>query len=95
MANYIDSLEKLKQFDYDTVFCAHEGVIENGKKMMNRKLDYLLKTRNEVIRLHKLGDSDRAIIKRLFPDRVRLEQLTFGSFSRLNLVRSCYAEKNS
>lgn len=94
MANYIDSLEKLKQFDYDTVFCAHEGIIENGKEMMNRKLDYLQKIRMEVIRLHELGFSDRAIMKRIFPDHVRLEQLTFGSFSRLNLVRSCYTEKN-
>lgn len=94
ITSYIESLEMLKQFDYDTIFCAHEGVIANGKQMMNRKLEYLQTIRNEVIRLHGLGFSDRAIIKRMFPDHVKLEQLTFGSFSRLNLIRSCYTEKN-
>ena len=92
MTSYIESLKKLQALDYHTVFCGHEGVITNGKQMMKQKLDYLEGIRTEVVRLHQLGFSDRAIIKRLLPEQVRLERLTFGSFSRLNLVRSCYMD---
>lgn len=87
---YIESIEKLQQLDYQTIFCAHEGVITTGKQMMDYKLDYLKRIKQEVIRLHQLGFSEQAITKNLFPKQVKLEQLTFGSFSRLNLVRSCY-----
>lgn len=93
MNAYIESIEKLQQLDYQTIFCAHEGVITTGKQMMDYKLDYLKGLKNEVIRLHQLGLSDQAIIKTLFPKQVKLEQITFGSFSRLHLVRSCYMDE--
>ncbi|MRG86534.1 MBL fold metallo-hydrolase [Salinibacillus xinjiangensis] len=87
---YIESLKKIKTLDFDTLFCGHGGVIQNGKEMIGRKLNYLEKVRIEVLRLHELGYSDRAIVKKLFPKKARIEVWTFGSFSRLHLVRSCY-----
>jgi glyoxylase-like metal-dependent hydrolase (beta-lactamase superfamily II) len=90
MNAYIQSIEKIQELDYQTIFCAHEGVVTTGKQMMAYKLDYLKGIKNEVIRLHRLGLSDELITKTLFPKQVKLEQLTFGSFSRLHLVRSCY-----
>src|SRR5699024_12019403 len=92
MSAYIDSLRNLRMYDYDTVFCAHEGMVVNGKAKMEQKLAYLEQTRLEVIRLHQLGYSDQAIMEKLFPDKVKLEPASFGSFSRLNLIRSCYRE---
>ncbi|HLS09144.1 MBL fold metallo-hydrolase [Lentibacillus sp.] len=89
---YIDSLNKLMPYDVNTIFCAHEGFIHNGKEMLNRKLDYLLNIRRDVTELHQSGFTDREIKKRLFPDKVRLELMSFGLFSRLNLIRSCYRE---
>ncbi|QQK74585.1 MBL fold metallo-hydrolase [Salicibibacter cibarius] len=93
MAAYIETLHKLNRFDYQTVFCAHEGVIRNGKEMMNRKLEYLERTRDEVVRMHRMGWKDRTIMKKLFPDKVKLEQRSFGTFSRLNMIRSCIREQ--
>ncbi|WP_099159812.1 MBL fold metallo-hydrolase [Virgibacillus ndiopensis] len=92
MLSYINSIQKIIKLDYKTIFCGHEGVIENGKEMMERKLQYLQKIRKDVINLHKLGYNDRTIVKKIFPDRVKLETASFGSFSRRNLVRSCYRE---
>ncbi|HLR08825.1 MAG TPA: MBL fold metallo-hydrolase [Bacillota bacterium] len=92
MSAYIDSLRNLRMYDYDTVFCAHEGMVVNGKAKMEQKLAYLEQTRLEVIRLHQLGYSDQAIMEKLFPEKVKLETASFGSFSRLNLIRSCYRE---
>ncbi|HET7579545.1 MAG TPA: MBL fold metallo-hydrolase, partial [Bacillales bacterium] len=92
ISDYIESLRKLSSLDYHTVFCGHEGVISNGKGKMKKKLVYLEKTRKEVFEMHKAGFDDRTIMKKLFPGKVRLERLSFGSFSRLNLIRSCYRE---
>ncbi|HET7521907.1 MAG TPA: MBL fold metallo-hydrolase, partial [Bacillales bacterium] len=89
---YIGTLRKLNRLDYQTVFCGHEGVIRNGKEMMKQKLDYLENIRDQVFQMHREGLDDRTIVKRLFPEKARLERLSFGSFSRLNLVRSCYRE---
>lgn len=92
ITSYIKSLQKLSSYNFHTLFCAHEGVIQDGKEMLERKLDYLQKIRDETITLHRLGCSDREIIKRIFPGKVRLELMSFGSFSRRNLIRSCYRE---
>lgn len=90
ISDYIESLEYLQSLDYDTVFCAHEGVIENGKEKMAKKLAYLKRIRSEVVQLHKLGYSDQGIRSKIFPKRVKLELISFGFFSRLHLIRSCY-----
>ncbi|WP_160112555.1 MBL fold metallo-hydrolase [Salicibibacter kimchii] len=89
MDAYIETLHKLNRFDYRTVFCAHEGVIRNGKEMMNRKREYLERTREQVVHMHRMGWKDETIMKKLFPDKVKLEQRSFGTFSRLNMIRSC------
>ncbi|HEX7064226.1 MAG TPA: MBL fold metallo-hydrolase [Bacillales bacterium] len=90
ISDYIETLRKLDRLAYHTVFCGHEGVIRNGKNRMNQKLEYLVKVRDEVFRMHRAGFDDRTITKKLFPEKVKLEYWSFGSFSRLNLVRSCY-----
>lgn len=88
--SYIKSLQKLSTLDFDTVFCAHEGIIVNAKEKVLNKLDYLQATKLAVVRLHDEGCSDSEIVQQLFPEKVRLEFITLGSFSRENLVRSCY-----
>lgn len=89
---YIESLRKLNRLDYQTLFCGHEGVIANGKEKLKQKLAYFEKIRDEVFHMHRAGFDDRTIRKKLFPEKVKLERLSFGTFSRLNLVRSCYRE---
>lgn len=89
---YIQTLKKLNDFDYRTIFCGHEGAISNGKEMMNKKRAYLESVRSEVRRMHRAGFDDKTIMKKMFPGSVKLERLSFGTFSRLHLIRSCYRE---
>lgn len=95
MEDYIQSLEYIQTLDYHTVFCAHSGVIEDGKIMMGKKLSYLKSIKEEVTHLHHLGMSDVAIRKKIFPEKVKLEMISLGQFSRLNLIRSCYEAKKT
>lgn len=67
-------------------------MVENGKNMMGKKLAYLKRIQEEVSRLHELGESDKAIRAKIFPEKVKLELISLGQFSRLNLIRSCYQE---
>ncbi|HLS61131.1 MAG TPA: MBL fold metallo-hydrolase [Virgibacillus sp.] len=90
--SYIESLEKLSTLDVDTIFCAHEGVVVYAKEKILEKLDYLQTTKSAVIKLYDQGYRDTEIVQQIFPEKVRLELITFGSFSRKNFVRSCYRE---
>ncbi|QHS22707.1 MBL fold metallo-hydrolase [Virgibacillus sp. MSP4-1] len=92
VSSYICSLKELKKLDFTSLYGGHEGLIPNGREMIAEKLKYLESTRKEVVRLHQLGYKDREIVKRIFPRKVRLELVTFGLFSRLNFIRSCYSE---
>ncbi|MEA1962139.1 MAG: MBL fold metallo-hydrolase [Bacillota bacterium] len=41
MAQTIASIQMILRLDFDTIFCAHSGVWENGKELFKRKLEYL------------------------------------------------------
>ncbi|WP_054753772.1 MBL fold metallo-hydrolase [Piscibacillus salipiscarius] len=93
ITEYIDAIESLLQLNFTKVFCGHQGAVNHGREMLKEKLNYLKETKFKVKQLHDLGYSDQEIVKELFPGRVNLEIFTFGSFSRINFVRSCYQER--
>jgi len=49
------SLEVLLQKDFQTVYCGHAGVIEDGKTMIAKKLDFLNNLKMEVLQLYRKG----------------------------------------
>ncbi|PWA12810.1 hypothetical protein DCC39_03965 [Pueribacillus theae] len=89
IAHYISSLNRVIQLDFDTVFCAHQGIIRNGRNSLIEKLEYLQEMQFQAVQLYKQGYSERMIAKQLFPKKARLERLSFGTFSSLHFVRSC------
>lgn len=86
---WIDSLNLLLRLDIRTLFCGHSGVVEKGKEMLLRKRDYLEEMRDKVRQLARRGYEPKEIVRMLFPEKSRLERLSFGMFSRLNFVLSC------
>lgn len=62
----IRSIRALLKKDFHTLFCAHAGVVENGRGMMEAKLDYLEGLREEVLRLHMTGMPVKKIERRFF-----------------------------
>lgn len=94
LSKYIDSLKTVAALDFDTIFCAHQGVVQNGKQMILEKLHYLETIQSEAVELYEQGYSSRMIAKKLFPKKARLERLTFGAFSSLHLVRQLIRAHN-
>lgn len=90
IADYIKSLKKLMTYDFETVFCAHEGIVLNAREKIQEKITYLEWMRQRVRSFHLEGYSDEEIVKLLFPRRARLEKMSLGFFSRKKFVQSCY-----
>ncbi len=88
MTQTITTLEKLVKLDFQTLFCAHSGVRENGKQLLQAKLDYLLELQAKINYMRKQGLSDRQIDRRLFPRRSLITYISRGEWSSLNLVRT-------
>lgn len=92
IAQYISSLKRVIKLDFQTVFCAHQGVIKNGHQALMNKLEYLEMVQFEAKQLYEAGYDTRMITKTLFPKKARLELLTLGAFSSTHFVRSCLNE---
>jgi len=88
MKQTIATLEKLLELDFDTVFCAHAGVIENGKIRMQKKLDFLKNLQNQVNGFRKQGISDEDIDKEIYGFEMPLTELSKGEWSSYNIIHT-------
>jgi len=84
----MESLRGVLEHDFATVFCAHRGVVENGKEMLRRKLEYLEELYGKVGEMHRAGKSLREIRLALLGREGMMSWLTFFHFSRRNMIKS-------
>lgn len=85
----IESLRSVLRRDFQTVFCAHRGPVEDGRAALGRKLDFLVSLREEVLSLRGRGLPPREIARRLLGREGLMSWLTGFHFSKRNLVESC------
>lgn len=81
------SIRSLLKEDFGTLYCAHAGVVEKGRRMMENKLDYLENLQGEAQRLHRKGLSVKEIEKKFFKPQF----LTFfsgGEWSPRHIISS-------
>jgi hypothetical protein len=83
----IRSLQRVLTLDFETLFCAHRGVIQDGRKQLQEKLDYLSGLRQQVLELAGQGLSHRQITRRALGRETSMYFLTRGKFSAINFVR--------
>lgn len=57
----IDSTRRILTYDFDTVFCGHNPVLTNGRRAVERKLEYLELLVERVLAAHRRGLSEQAI----------------------------------
>ncbi|WP_372365275.1 MBL fold metallo-hydrolase [Candidatus Uabimicrobium sp. HlEnr_7] len=82
----IDSLQSVLSLDFTTLFCCHYGIVEQGKKALQNKLDHLLRIEDKVRTLHAEGLSIKQISRKLTKSTSVV--ITFGDVSTNNLVYS-------
>lgn len=84
----IKSIEGLLDKDFGTLYCAHAGVVENGREMMTRKLGYLKELQEEVLDLHRRGMSISEIDKKIFKKPQPLTYISSSEWSSVHIVTS-------
>ena len=88
-AEQIASLKKVLALDFDSLFCAHNPCLKNGKQKIKNKLQFLEDLYGNVRELVEKGHSAKAVIKALDPRNDRgLKLITMGNVSFANMVRS-------
>jgi glyoxylase-like metal-dependent hydrolase (beta-lactamase superfamily II) len=87
----IASLRRVLAYEFDTLFCAHRGVLPAGKAALRRKLDFLESLCQRVADLHRQGSSPREITRRLLGREGLMTLVTGFHFSKRNLIAGCLA----
>ena len=84
----IDTLKYLLKFDFQTVFCAHAGILEQGREALSAKLDFLLEKRDMVKTMRERGKPDKEIEKSLYSGKLPIELISGGEWTRRNVVKT-------
>lgn len=85
----LDSLQRLCQLDFDSLFCAHRPVPTGGREALRQKLQHFQDLEGRVKELHARGYSlNRITRETLGPESWLLMLLSLGDLCKRNLVRS-------
>lgn len=88
MKQIIASLEKVLELDFETMFCAHKGMMENGREMLQMKLSFLLELQAKVNSLRREGLTDLEIDAQLFPGDQIISEVSGGEWTSYNIVKT-------
>ena len=88
LGQMIESLKKLLRLDFDTIFCAHSGILNNGYRFMEEKLAFLVDLQEKVRVLEAQGLTPRQINRELFPVKHPMADLSEGEGTSYNMVKT-------
>jgi len=91
----MNSLRTLLRENFDTVYCAHAGVLEHGYRLIKEKLTYLEELQDQILTMSHKGHETKVIARKLFPQTPTIAYFSFGQFSSYNLVRSLIEDRIS
>lgn len=87
LTQLIQSLQKLIALDFEILFCPHRGIVEEGKKALQEKLENLLTLCRKSQELMKQGLNEGEIINQLLGPEDGLAKLSKFNISKGNLIR--------
>ncbi len=91
-AQLFESLRRAQQLDPELLFDAHAGVVPDAGAALAEKMQWLRELQAEARRLREAGRSVREIRRRLLGrEPWTMWLLTFGDFSKTNLIRGLLA----
>jgi len=85
----MQSLREVLGYDFQTLFCAHRGVVKDGKRAVAAKLQHLESLCEESRALFRQGLSAAEISRRLLGREELVSLVTGYHFSKCNLIRAC------
>lgn len=91
VAQWLQSLHLILDYDFDTLFCSHAGQITNGKAAIRRKIAYWQEIGAKAKEMADSGRSLPTIRDTLLGPEGFLTWFSWGRFSKLNLIRALLA----
>ncbi len=91
----LKSIRSILEHEFDTVFCAHRGVVANGRLAFRRKLEYLETLRLRARRLHQEGREVPEITRLLLGKEDFLSWFSGGHFRKSNLIKACLGHETA
>lgn len=88
MQDTIATIKEILTLDFDVIFCAHSGIVPDGKAMFQKKLDFLLEIQDKVNALRQQGLDDYEINKRLYPRKPHVTVVSRGEWSSYHIVKT-------
>jgi len=88
LGQMIESLKKLLALEFNTIFCAHSGVITDGYRLLEEKLTFLIELQDKVRTLEAEGMSPRMIDRKLFPVKHPITDVSEGEGTSYNMVKT-------
>jgi len=86
----IESIHDVLEHDFDTVLCAHRGVVEDGRRALSEKGKYMEALCGVVQRRYR---DDKVTVPEITDEILGREGLLYwisgGDFSKRNLIASC------
>ncbi|GAA4879101.1 MBL fold metallo-hydrolase [Ferrimonas pelagia] len=83
----ISSIRHVLTLEFDTLLCAHSGVISQGKEKLAQKLDYILDLCERAQALHAQGLDTDQIVPHLLGNEGIASRLSGYNFSKRNLIQ--------
>ncbi len=88
LGQMIESLKKLLNLDFNTIFCAHSGVLPDGYRLLEEKLAFLVELQDKVRTLETQGMSPRMIDRKLFPIKHPITDVSEGEGTSYHMVET-------
>ncbi|ROS04759.1 glyoxylase-like metal-dependent hydrolase (beta-lactamase superfamily II) [Sinobacterium caligoides] len=85
----IDSLQRCIELDFDTMFCAHRGIVNEGKSALIAKRNYLTELAEQCSSLWQQGHNSEHITLKLLGKEGMLKRVSNGKYCKHNLIKSC------
>ncbi|PFG06538.1 MBL fold metallo-hydrolase [Bacillus sp. es.034] len=88
----IRSINKVLMYSFEEVYCSHQGYLKHGRKLLEKKRDYLLRLQESVKHAHLEGKSAKEIRKSLLPKNKLFQYISFFENSPTHTIKSIIKE---
>lgn len=83
----LESINKVLKLDFDTLFCPHGGILEQGKQGLIDKKENILRICHDAQALFNQGLSFSEITEKVLGPEDMISKLSGGNFSKKNLIK--------
>jgi len=95
MAQQIQSIQKILQYDFEVLLCSHNPQLKNGRACLQQKLAFLQDFYYRIAHLYAQGLSTKAILTKMdMQENKFMKWLSGGALSSVNMVLSVMRDED-